>query len=75
MVELLGYIGLVPILGAAAWFGRLEGRVNGHDKTHEEHKQAIADLKRDTQRQHDEIKEDIRYIRERIDQAVLPRSK
>lgn len=40
-------------------FVRLEGRVNGHDREHLEHS-----------KRHTEMREDLSYIRERIDRAL-----
>lgn len=41
------------------WLVRLEGRVNGHDREHKEHT-----------RRHEEMRDDISYIRRRIDSAL-----
>lgn len=41
------------------WAVRLEGRVNGHDQQIEAHDQ-----------QFDDVKDDVKYIRDRIDRAL-----
>lgn len=46
-------------VSAVVWFVRLEGRVNGHDREHGEHI-----------RRHEELRDDLAYIRERIDTAI-----
>lgn len=46
-------------VGAVIWLIRLEGRVNTNEALH-------ATLKDS----HDELKDDVRYIRERIDTAL-----
>lgn len=46
-------------VAVVVWLVRLEGRVNGHDREHKIH----AD-------RHEELREDISYIRERIDSAL-----
>ena len=47
------------VIGYIVWLVRLEGRVNGHDREHKEHKD-----------RHDEMREDLAYIRQRIDKAL-----
>jgi hypothetical protein len=46
-------------VGAVVWFVRLEGRVNTNEALH-------ASLKEN----HDELKDDVKYIRSRIDRAL-----
>lgn len=57
-VQLVMGIG-VPAVGLIVWLVRLEGRINGHDI---QHKQAAE--------RHDEMRQDISYIRNRIDAAL-----
>jgi hypothetical protein len=57
MGEVLTGIGIV--VAAVAWAVRQEGRINLHAALHEEHA-----------KRHAEIKEDVNYIRERIDRAL-----
>lgn len=52
------------IIGICAWLFRLEGRVNTHDTKHDQH--ALCRL---------EMREDLRYIRERIDFALDNKSR
>lgn len=47
------------VVGVCAWLFRLEGRVNTHDVEHRQHRT-----------NHDAIKSDLAYIRERIDSAL-----
>lgn len=47
------------VISGLVWLVRLEGRVNGHDREHKQH----AD-------RHEEMREDLAYIRERIDKAL-----
>jgi hypothetical protein len=49
----------ITFVGAVVWLIRLEGRVNTNEALH-------ATLKAN----HDELKADVRYIRERIDRAL-----
>lgn len=49
----------VPLVGALGWLFQLKGRLDGHDTQHAAHKQA-----------HEELREDIHYIRNRIDRAL-----
>lgn len=49
----------VSFVGAVVWLIRLEGRVNTNEALHETLKE-----------NHDELKGDVRYIRERIDRAL-----
>ena len=51
------------IIAVAVWLVRIEGRVNGHDKEHKQH----------SDRQ-EEMREDLQYIRERIDRALNGRN-
>lgn len=46
-------------ISALVWLVRLEGRVNGHDREHKDHSQ-----------RHEEMREDLSYIRARIDSAL-----
>lgn len=48
-----------PALMAVVWLVRLEGRINGHDR------ELTAAEKRDA-----ELREDVKYIRDRIDRAL-----
>lgn len=48
-----------PILGLVIWAVRQEGRINAHDLLHGAH-----------DRKHEEIREDLTYIRQRIDSAL-----
>jgi hypothetical protein len=57
MGETMTALGIV--VGLVAWAVRQEGRINLHAALHEEHA-----------KRHHEIKEDIEYIRERIDRAL-----
>lgn len=50
---------VIAFVGVVVWAVRLEGRVNAHDRAHEEHKQ-----------RHEELRSDLTYIRERIDRAL-----
>ena len=47
------------VVAICAWLFRLEGRVNTHDVEHKQHRQ-----------NHDDLKSDVSYIRERIDSAL-----
>lgn len=49
----------LSFIGGIVWLIRLEGRVNTNEALH-------ATLKEN----HDELKDDVRYIRERIDRAL-----
>lgn len=51
--------GAVTLVALVAWAVRQEGRINLHAALHEEHA-----------KRHAEIKEDVNYIRERIDRAL-----
>ena len=57
-------------VGGIVWLIRLEGRVNGHDREHEGHKDRYDELREDQARQHSDLRADLAYIRARID-AVL----
>lgn len=46
-------------VGLVVWAVRVEGRVNTHDVRHDEH-----------DRRHGEVREDLTYIRKRIDEAI-----
>lgn len=48
-----------PLIAVGIWLLRLEGRVNGHDRDHTEHL-----------RRHNELRDDVTYIRDRIDRAL-----
>jgi hypothetical protein len=50
---------VVPALGGIVWLLRLEGRINAHDLEHREHARRYA-----------EMREDLAYIRQRIDKAL-----
>lgn len=47
------------VVGICAWLFRLEGRVNTHDVEHAQHRQ-----------DHEDVKTDVRYIRDRIDEVI-----
>lgn len=49
----------ISFVGAVIWLIRLEGRVNTNEALHGSLKDS-----------HDELKEDVRYIRQRIDAAL-----
>lgn len=51
--------GVAYLVGSIVWAVRQEGRINMHEKQHENH-----------EKRHDEIARDISYIRERIDRAL-----
>lgn len=59
-----------PVVMVAVWLGRLEGLVRSQDKRHVEHEAARQALRRDIDAKHAELREDIQYIRERIDRAL-----
>lgn len=48
-----------PAIGGLIWLVRLEGSVRGHEQRFE-----VVD------RRHDELREDVKYIRDRIDRAL-----
>jgi cytochrome c-type biogenesis protein CcmH/NrfF len=50
---------VLALLGGVVWMVRLEGRVNGHDRELLSHEKRF-----------DAIKDDIRYVRDRIDRAL-----
>jgi hypothetical protein len=50
---------VLALLGGVVWMVRLEGRVNGHDRELFSHEKRF-----------DAIKDDIRYVRDRIDRAL-----
>jgi hypothetical protein len=47
------------VVAALAWLFRLEGRINGHELRFSAQEKAI-----------EEIREDLRYVRDRIDRAI-----
>lgn len=49
----------IPVIGAGVWLIRLEGRVNNGETKHDALKES-----------HDDLKADVKYIRERIDAAL-----
>lgn len=51
--------GFSVLLGAVIWLIRLEGRVNTHDREHRTHRERV-----------EELREDLAYIRARIDNAL-----
>lgn len=51
--------GVGAVVAVVVWLVRIEGRVNGHDREHMEHA-----------KRHDEMREDLSYIRDRIDRAL-----
>lgn len=51
--------GVPTAIAAVVWAVRQEGRLNAHDRQHAEH-----------DKRHGELREDISYIRERIDSAL-----
>jgi|DEB19_MinimDraft_3_1074340.scaffolds.fasta_scaffold72192_2 hypothetical protein len=57
----------------ATWIGgvvyaiRQEGRINLHDKQHEDHDRELAKLRTEQADLKREIREDLSYIRERVD--------
>lgn len=50
-------------VGVIVWLVRLEGRVNGHD-------QSIASVRDHTRDAITDLRDDVAYIRERIDRAI-----
>jgi hypothetical protein len=50
---------VIPTVAGLAWLFRLEGRINGHDTQHKQH-----------QERHDQMREDLAYIRQRIDHVL-----
>lgn len=57
-------------VGSVVWLIRLEGRVNGHDREHEGHKDRYDELREDQARQHNDLRTDLAYIRARLDTLV-----
>ena len=51
--------GVLAVIGGVVWLVRLEGRVNTNESKHD----ALKDS-------HDDLKADVKYIRERIDDAL-----
>lgn len=51
------------VVGAVVWLVRLEGRVNSHDRE-------LADHKKHTSEDISQLREDVKYIRDRIDRAL-----
>ncbi len=62
--------GVVTVGGILIWALRQEGRINAHDKEHEEHRKEIEKVRVSSEQRHSELREDISYIRERIDTAL-----
>lgn len=60
--EFLWGVGVV-FVGSVVWLVRLEGRVNGHDRE-------IADHKKNTAEDISQLRDDVKYIRDRIDRAL-----
>lgn len=53
----------LPFIGALIWLIRLEGRVKSHDRE-------LADMKDTHEKAVAQIREDLRYIKNRIDTAL-----
>ena len=49
---------------------RQEGRINLHDKRHDDHEKRFEELRGDTENLRSEMREDLDYIRNRIDAAL-----
>lgn len=49
----------IALVGVIIWSVRQEGRLNAHDERHDVHEQ-----------RHVELRDDVRYIRQRIDSAI-----
>ena len=61
---------IVPSVGSLAWLFAIKGRVDAHDKQHADHESAIAAARADDLKRHEELRQDIAYIRQRIDSAI-----
>ena len=66
----LALAGLGLFGGIVIWAIRQEGRLNTHDQQHAEHKTQIEKVAAEALRRHDEVREDLLYIRQRIDAAL-----
>ena len=68
--QIVGAIGVVGIVSGLAWLFRLEGRINGHDGEHKEHRRRHDAIEAEHRRDNDQMREDLSYIRSRIDAAL-----
>jgi hypothetical protein len=59
--ELL-FAGAGALVTVTAWLYRVQSRVDVHDEQHRQHDEAI-----------DDVRQDVRYIRDRIDRALSDR--
>ena len=60
----------IPSVTCLAWLFTIKGRVDAHDKQHADHELAIAAARADDLKRHEELRQDIAYIRQRIDSAI-----
>lgn len=65
--------GVITMSGILIWAVRQEGRLNAHDREHEEHRKRDDQQKTDVATFRTEVREDLNYIRERIDEALNKR--
>jgi hypothetical protein len=62
-------------VGVIVWLVRMEGRLNGVQQAHEEHVKTNDREHAQHHKRHEEMRDDITYIRERIDRALNGRDR
>ncbi len=66
--EVIGMVSTVVVV--VVWLVRMEGRVNTQEQRHTDHIQANSKEHEQHKKRHEELRDDILYIRDRIDRAI-----
>lgn len=64
---------LSAFVALVAWAVRIEARVTTHDEKHLQTEDKLKDIKAETLRVIDEVRADMRYIRQRLDEIAKDR--
>lgn len=64
---------LTALIALVAWAVRVEARVLSHAERHAQTEEKLKDIKSETLRVIDEVRADMRYIRQRLDEIAKER--
>jgi len=64
---------LAALVALVAWAVRVEARVMSHAEKHVQTEEKLKDIKAETLRVIDEVRADMRYIRQRLDEIAKDR--
>lgn len=64
---------ITALVALVAWAVRVEARVTSHSEKHVQTEEKLKDIKSETLRVIDEVRADMRYIRQRLDEIAKER--